>query len=87
MRYGNIVIPSYVKAGKFVELPPAETKSLYQLAGLRWKPPQKLAEFRTRYEAKPRGDKRIPRPKDKRVRPAVPRPEGKAWPRPNKRRP
>ncbi|MDY6983764.1 MAG: 23S rRNA pseudouridine(2605) synthase RluB [Pseudomonadota bacterium] len=76
VRYGNIIIPSFVKAGKFVELPAAETKSLYQLAGLRWKAPQKPAEYRTRYEAKKRGDKRIPKPKDKRAYPAAPRPEG-----------
>jgi 23S rRNA pseudouridine2605 synthase len=85
VRYGNIVIPSYVKAGKFVELPVPETKALYQLAGLRWKAPQKPAEYRTRYEAKPRGDKRIPRPQDKR-RTAVPQGEAKAWPRPKKPR-
>ncbi|MGV3592394.1 MAG: 23S rRNA pseudouridine(2605) synthase RluB [Gammaproteobacteria bacterium] len=66
VRYGNIVIPSFVRAGKFVELPAAETKSLYQIAGLRWKAPQKPAEYRTRYEAKKRGDKRIPKPKDRR---------------------
>lgn len=98
VRYGNIIIPSYVKAGKFVELPAKETKSLYQLAGLRWKAPPKPAEYRTRYEAKPRGDKRIPRPKDKRAiardasaaatpgRAAVPKGEGKAWPRAKKSR-
>jgi 23S rRNA pseudouridine2605 synthase len=85
VRYGNIIIPSYVKAGKFVELPPKETKSLYQLAGLKWKAPQKTAEYRTRYEAKPRGDKRIPRPKDKR-RAAAPSGEAPAWPRPKKPR-
>jgi 23S rRNA pseudouridine2605 synthase len=67
VRYGKLLIPSYVKAGKFVELPAAETKALYKLAGLRWKAPQKPAEYRTRYEAKARGDKRIPRPKDKRT--------------------
>lgn len=72
VRYGNIIIPSFVKAGKFVELPASETKSLYQLAGLRWKAPQKPAEYRTRYEAKKRGDKRIPKPKDKRAYPAAP---------------
>lgn len=71
VRYGNLIIPSFVKAGKFVELPAAETKSLYQLAGLRWKAPQKPAEYRTRYEAKKRGDKRIPKPKDKRAYPAA----------------
>jgi 23S rRNA pseudouridine2605 synthase len=88
VRYGNIIIPSYVKAGKFVELPAKETKALYQLAGLRWTPPQKPTEYRTRYEAKPRGDKRIPRPKDKRARPAVAAtPEAKAWPRPRKAKP
>lgn len=85
VRYGNIIIPSYVKAGKFVELPAKETKSLYQLVGLQWKPPQKPAEYRTRYEAKPRGDKRIPRTKDKR-RTAAPSGEAKAWPRPKKPR-
>src|SRR5690606_17345259 len=32
VRYGNIVIPSFVKMGKYVELPARETKALYQLA-------------------------------------------------------
>ena len=82
VRYGKLLIPSYVKAGKFVELPAAETKALYQLAGLRWKAPQKPTEYRTRYEAKPRGDKRIPRPKDKRAGTAAPRGQGKVWPAP-----
>ena len=99
VRYGKLVIPSYVKAGKFVELPAPETKGLYQLAGLRWKPPQKPTEYRTRYEAKPRGDKRIPPPKDKRAttrggasagdfsgRAEKPQTETKAWPRPKKPR-
>ncbi len=92
VRYGNLIIPSYVKAGKFVELPAKETKSLYQLAGLRWKAPEKPTEYRTRYEAKQRGDKRIPRPKDKRASDraagaggsAAPKAPGKAWPRPKK---
>src|SRR5690606_29930492 len=66
VRYGNILIPSYVKAGKFVELPAVETRSLYQLAGLRWKAPQKPTEYKTRYEAKKRGDKAIPRPQARR---------------------
>jgi len=85
VRYGNIVIPSYVKAGKFVELPAAESKGLYQLAGLRWKAPTKPMDLRTRYEAKKRGDKRIAPPRDKRGR-AGPRDDGRAWPAPKKPR-
>ncbi|HEY0962642.1 MAG TPA: 23S rRNA pseudouridine(2605) synthase RluB [Pseudomonadales bacterium] len=85
VRYGNIVIPSFVKAGKFVELPAAETKSLYALAGLRWKAPQKPAEYRTRYEAKKRGDKRIPKPKDRRGSAVTPYAEAPT-PRPAPRR-
>jgi 23S rRNA pseudouridine2605 synthase len=80
VRYGNILIPSYVKAGKFAELPAAETKALYQLAGLRWKAPQKPAEYKTRYEAKKRGDKRIAPPKDVRRKTSAPRAPGKVWP-------
>jgi 23S rRNA pseudouridine2605 synthase len=80
VRYGNIIIPSFVKAGKFVELPAPETKALYQLTGLRYKPPQKPTEYRTRYEAKKRGDKRIPKPKDKRAYPASRSEEGYARP-------
>jgi 23S rRNA pseudouridine2605 synthase len=87
VRYGNILIPSYVKAGKFAELPVAQTKALYQLAGMRWQAPQKPTEYRTRYEAKQHGDKRIPRPKDKRAGTATSRTESKSWPAaPKKRR-
>lgn len=64
VRYGNILIPSYVKAGKFVELPVGEAKSLYTLAGLRYRPPAKSLELKGRYEAKRRGDKRVTPPKD-----------------------
>jgi 23S rRNA pseudouridine2605 synthase len=70
VRYGNILIPSYVKAGKYVELPTPEVRALYTLAGLRWKPGQKPADFSSRYEAQKRGDKKIARPKD--LRKAVP---------------
>jgi 23S rRNA pseudouridine2605 synthase len=73
VRYGNIIIPSFVKAGKFVELPPAEVKGLYQLAGMRWKAPSMPMTLKTRYEAKKRGDKRIAPPKDLRSRTATPR--------------
>ena len=31
VRYGNILIPSYVKAGKYVELPTPEVRALYTL--------------------------------------------------------
>lgn len=68
VRYGNIVIPSYVKMGKYVELPAAETKALYQLAGLRWQPSQVINEFSGRYMAKKRGDKPVPPPRDRRPR-------------------
>jgi 23S rRNA pseudouridine2605 synthase len=70
VRYGNILIPSYVKAGKYVELPTPEVRALYTLAGLRWKPGQKPADFSSRYEALKRGDKKIAPPKD--VRKKVP---------------
>ncbi len=85
VRYGNILIPSFVKAGKFVELPSPEAKGLYQLAAMRWKAPQKPGEYKSRYEAKKRGDKRIAPPKDKRPRTAAPRGEGKVWPAPRKK--
>jgi 23S rRNA pseudouridine2605 synthase len=73
VRYGNIIIPSFVKAGKFVELPAAEVKGLYQLAGMRWKAPAMPMTLKTRYEAKKRNDKRIAPPKDLRGRSATPR--------------
>lgn len=76
VRYGNIVIPSYVKMGKFVELPAKETKALYQLAGLQWQPVSKPAEFSGRYAAKKRGDRPVPQPRDNR-RTAVAAPRGK----------
>lgn len=66
VRYGNIVIPSFVKMGKYVELPPGETKALYQLAGLRWQPVSKPADLSGRYVAKKRGDKGVPLPRDRR---------------------
>jgi 23S rRNA pseudouridine2605 synthase len=66
VRYGNIVIPSYVKMGKYVELPGKETKALYQLAGLRWQPVTRSTELSGRYAAKKRGDKPVPQPRDKR---------------------
>lgn len=86
VRYGNILIPSYVKAGKFVELPAIETKGLYLLAGKRWKAPQKVTEYKSRYEAKKKGDKRIAPPKDVRRKTATTRAEGKVWPSPRKER-
>ena len=90
VRYGSILIPSFVKAGKFVELPAAETKALYLLAGKRWQAPQKPTVYKPRYEAKKEGDKRIAPPKDKRVRTAAPgvagRSDGKIWGAPKKER-
>ncbi|MEY4642958.1 MAG: hypothetical protein RLZZ227_2952, partial [Pseudomonadota bacterium] len=89
VRYGNIIVPSFVRAGKFVELPAADTKALYQAAGMRWKAPSKPLDLKTRYEAKRRGDKRIAPPKDKRSGTATPRParaEGTVWPSPMKGR-
>lgn len=74
VRYGSLVLPSFVKMGKYVELPTPETRALYQLAGLRWKPAQQAAEFSGRYVAKKAGDKAVPPPKDRRRMPgAVPR--------------
>jgi len=64
VRYGNIQIPSYVKAGKYVELPTTEARALYALTGLRWKAPQKPFELKSRYEAQRRGDKKIAPPRD-----------------------
>jgi 23S rRNA pseudouridine2605 synthase len=66
VRYGNILIPSYVKAGKYVELPTPEVRALYTLAGLKWRPGQKPTDFSSRYEAQKRGDKKIAPPKDMR---------------------
>lgn len=83
VRYGKILIPSFVKAGKFVELPVAEVKMLYQQAGLRWRPgtATKLqTDTRNRYEAKKRGDKRIAPPKDTRRKAPPVRTEGRVWP-------
>lgn len=71
VRYGNIQIPSYVKMGKYVELPAAEARALYQLAGLRWQPPQKPLELRGRHAAKRKGDKSVAAPRD--VRRSKPR--------------
>jgi len=65
VRYGNIVIPSFVKMGKYVELPAKETKALYELAGLRWQAPSKTADYTGRYVAKKRGDKPVPLPRDR----------------------
>lgn len=59
VRYGNILIPSHVKAGKFTLLPESDTRALYQLAGLRWQPPRKSLELRGKYAARKRGDKKI----------------------------
>jgi pseudouridine synthase len=78
VRYGNILIPSYVKMGKFIELPANEAKALYALAGLRYRPPSKLLELRTRYEARKRGDKRINLPRDSRKRVETPVAEPRA---------
>jgi 23S rRNA pseudouridine2605 synthase len=66
VRYGSILIPSYVKAGKYVELPTPEVRSLYTLAGLKWRLGQKPADLSSRYEALKRGDKKVAPPKDKR---------------------
>lgn len=59
VRYGNILIPSHVKAGKYVPLPEADARALYQLAGLRWQPPRKALELRGKYVARRRGDRSI----------------------------
>jgi len=85
IRYGSILIPSFVKAGKYVELPTPEVKQLYRLAGLSYRPgpaPKRLVESRNKYEAKKRGDKAVAPPKDRRSRPAPDRTEGRAWPVP-----
>lgn len=84
VRYGNILIPSFVRVGKFVELPADDVKKLYQLAGLTWRPGQLPAEYKTRYEARRRGDKKIPAPKDRRKQEPAPRTSERAWPRPKK---
>jgi len=85
IRYGNILIPSFVKAGKYVELPTPEVKMLYQLAGMRWRPgaaPKVQTDNRNRYEAKKRGDKAVAPPKDTRRKTPAPRAEGRVWPAP-----
>lgn len=51
VRYGNIMIPSYVKAGTYIEVPPEEAKALYKLTGLKYRPPAKPLELRGRYVA------------------------------------
>ncbi|MES2604656.1 MAG: 23S rRNA pseudouridine(2605) synthase RluB [Pseudomonadota bacterium] len=66
VRYGSLVLPSFVKMGKYVELPVPETRALYQLAGLKWKAPQQITEYSGRYVAKKSGDKAVPPPKDRR---------------------
>ena len=66
VRYGNIQIPSYVRAGKFVELPAANAKALYELAGLRWQPTQMPLEMRGRHAAKRKGDRAVAPPRETR---------------------
>jgi 23S rRNA pseudouridine2605 synthase len=84
VRYGNILIPSFVKAGKFIELPAEDVKKLYQLAGLHWRPGQLPVEYKSRYEARKRGDKKIAPPKDRRKKAPVSTTAGRAWPAPKK---
>ena len=43
VRFGNIFIPSVIKAGKFTDLNVRETRDLYKLAGLTYFPPLKPA--------------------------------------------
>ena len=64
-------MPSFVRAGKYTELSAADAKALYQLAGLRWKPPQGSLELRGRYVAHRKGDKPVApaRPRQKRLDP------------------
>lgn len=66
VRYGNILIPSYVKAGKFVELGATDAKALYLLAGLRWQPPSKPMDLHGRFAARKRGDKKVAAPRETR---------------------
>lgn len=68
VRYGSILIPSYVKMGKFIELPAADAKQLYQLAGLRWQPAAKPLELRGRHAARRKGDKAVAPPRETRGR-------------------
>lgn len=68
VRYGNIQIPSYVRAGKFVELPASSAKALYEMAGLKWQPTQKPLEMRGRHAAKRKGDKAVAPPRETRSR-------------------
>lgn len=68
VRYGNIQIPSYVRAGKFVELPASSAKALYEMAELRWQPTQKPLEMRGRHAAKRKGDKAVAPPRETRSR-------------------
>lgn len=84
VRYGNVLIPSHVKAGKYVVLPDADAKALYQLAGMRWQPARKPMELRGKYAARKRGDKKIHLPEDRRnaevrkgVRQDKPAPKGR----------
>jgi 23S rRNA pseudouridine2605 synthase len=85
VRYGNILIPSFVKSGKYVELPQQEAKSLYRLAGLPYKAPQKPEELKGRYVARKRGDKKIARPRDMRQSDPAGRPSGEK-PKPRRSR-
>lgn len=41
VRYGNVFIPSHIKAGRFCELTNKEVKDLYNLAGLKYRPVKK----------------------------------------------
>jgi 23S rRNA pseudouridine2605 synthase len=66
VRYGNIQIPSYVRAGKFTELPASDAKALYMLAGLRWQPAQKPLELRGKHAARRKGDKAVAPPRETR---------------------
>jgi 23S rRNA pseudouridine2605 synthase len=87
VRYGNILIPSFVKVGKYVELPMQDAKALYKLVGLPFKPPQKPEEYRGRYVARKRGDKKVARPRDVRQTEGGTRsPAGRSTARPGTRR-
>ncbi len=62
VRYGNIFIPSHVRAGQWVELTDKETGDLFETAGLKRPPKQKhsaqLTKIRERHNKKLRASSR-----------------------------
>jgi len=76
VRYGNIFIPSEVKVGRFCELGGKELRSLYQMAGLEYRPAKK-----TLLRRKTGGGKHVGRGSGKPARPRTDRKAASRKPR------